>query len=959
MWQRFILPSVAVLALAITLTVPSAFAEPFQAKTVGETYTNEFIGYDQAGNRIYTWTSSPARILDNGQYKDYILFQDSDIVKLETANAGSIVFNKNTCSYNLHNPGYVDELNPATVKNIAWTVKGKLSSANTWSNLNGINGASCNVSVQTTERTVKITGEKANASGIFQIVIDYSPGRGIKETMRAYNNNPAWNNHHIGFTETFEVPRTIKFGNQEYDLANYNGTTLNRTWIENNQAKITKFTDKLFYDFGIGYDNLESVKITWDGTTAKLSMNYLFTSTIVPYQTWFEVDPTFGYTAAESVQSVYDSAPNTGTTCTGAKSNGTAALTTFGTKLWGSAVSDQCVIQIGKFIITSIPDTAFIVNASFRHDRGVIDASTGEIPLVARNITADPQGSATAATKWTQGTTGNHIISAWTEPAANTNDIVQPFNSNGTTYIQSQLDENWVAFIVAFSKFPYRDASNHIINNIINWEIAITYVTAPPPQPLTFTADSQARKVSYSWTISNGSGVTTYYIGRSLNNATFVNKTSTGNVTSYLDSAYYRPGLLYYVNLTAYNGLNSTAKYTSFTMDNYPSKPLNLYRTLVNSTAVKLNWSPPSNNGGDTVTGYRVERATGYTCTGSFTILTNHTTALNYNNTGLSTSQQYCYRVAAWNGVGMSPYTAGVLRFSLADPVDDLVISAVGINNINIAWTQPPLNGGTLSGYQVNYTTPSGSPLTIVSNNTLSASTAYSVTGLTQNTSYCFRVGAWTQYGINGSGNIECATTYVLANFTIGFFDVNATNPNQVPIRYERSELNASATNVKVIYPNTADLDCLLDFSFAQSQEAYNNINGSTYDVDQDYEDFVFLNSGNDIITIDCTNSNNNDTARYVVTQEGSFVLLDMLRDFRNGTYGTMGFIGTLDLITVLVVIISMIGFNRVSGQVGIIFNIFLIGVASYFEIIDFDWVWLPALVLIAMVVILSTRKDG
>ena len=958
MWQRFILPSAAVLALVIILTGQSASAEPFQTKTIGEIYTNEFIGTNPDGGRIYKWTSSPQRILDGSEYKDYILFQDANIVRLETANAGSIIFNKNTCSYNFHNPGYIDELNQPTVKNISWTVKGKLSTATQWSNLNGINGASCNVSVQTTERTVKITGEKANTSGTFQIVIDYSPGRGIKETMRAYNNNPAWNNHHIGFTETFEVPRMIKFGNHERDLANYNGTTLNRTWIENNQAKVTKFTDKLFYDFGIGYDNLESIKISWDGSVAKLSMNYLYTNQIVPYQTWFEVDPTFGYTSAQSQQTVYDTTSSTGATCNGVKGNGTAALTSSGVGLIGSGINDQCFIQVGKFIITSIPDTAFITSANFRHDRGAIGSSTNEIPLVARNLTADPQGSATAATKWTQGTTGNHIISAWTEPAAGTNDIVRPFNSNGTTYIQSQLDENWVAFSVAFSKFPTRDASTHRISNIDSWELEITYVSSPPPQPLTLTATSQARKVQYTWTISDGSGVTTYYRGLSLNNVTFTNKTSFGNVTSYLDDRYYRPGLLYYANITASNGLNSTSKYTSFTMDDYPSAPQNLYRTLVNSTTVKLNWSPPSNSGGDTITGYRVERATGFTCTGSFTTLINHTTALNYNNTGLSTSQQYCYRVAAWNGVGMSGYSNNVLRFRLPDPVNDLSITAVGLTNVDIAWSTPGLNGGTLSGYQINYTTPSGAPLTIISNNTLSATTAYSVTGLTQDTDYCFRVGAWTQYGIDPDGNIECATTYVLANFTIGFFDVNSTNPEQVPIRYERSEINSTATNVKVIYPNSADLDCLLDFSFAQTQESYENITGDTYDVDQDYEDFVFANSGNDIITIDCTNSNNNDTARYVVTQEGSFVLLEMIRNFRTGEYGTMGFIGSLDLITVLVVIISMIGFNRVSGQVGIIFNIFFIGTMSYFEIIDFDWVWLPALVLIAMVVILSTRKD-
>lgn len=959
MWQRFILPSVVALALAIILTGQSAYAEPFQTKTDGDLYTNEFVGTNPDGSRIFKWTSSPQRILDGNEYKDYILFQDASIVRLETANAGSIVFNKNTCAYNFHNPGYVDELNLPTVKNISWTVKGKLSTATQWSNLNGINGATCNVSVQTTEKTVKIIGEKTNTSGIFQIVIDYVPGKGIKETMRAYNNNPAWNNHHIGFTETFEVPRVIKFGNHERDLANYNGTILDRSWIENNQAKVTKFSDKLFYDFGIGYDNLESIKISWDGSVAKLSMNYLYTNQIIPYQTWFEVDPTFGYTTAQSQQSVYTGVTAQCATAPGT-TNGTAASTTYRVYVPSTGAADNCIGQLMKFIITSIPDGSTIQSGNLLHDRGAAGGSVNVRTMIFRNVTLDPQGSATPAQKWVQMTQGNFVVSPFTEPAAGTNNYVTALNSNGTTAIQNALTQNYIGFAIMFVN-QQSDASQHILENVQNFELEVTYIITPPPTPSTFTAVSQARKVQFDWTVSSGSGITTYFIGRSLDNATWpaANKTNVGNVTTYLSTAYWAVNKLYYVNITAMNTVNGSAKYTSFTTDTYPTAPQNLSRTLVNSTSVKLNWSPPSSAGGDTISGYRVERANGFTCASGFSTLINHTTALNYNNTGLSTTQQYCYRVAAWNGVAMGPYSSGVLRFDLPDPINDLVISAVGLTNIDIAWTQPGLNGGTLSGYQINYTTPSGTPLTIISNNTLSALTAYSVTGLSQDTAYCFRVGAWTQAGIDPDGNIECATTYVLANFTIGFFDVNSTNPEQVPIRYERSELNASATNVKVIYPNTADLDCLLDFSFAQSQQAYNNINGSTYDTDQDYEDFIFANSGNDIITIDCTNSNNNDTARYVVTQEGSFVLLDMIRDFRNGTYGTMGFIGTLDLITVLVVIISMIGFNRVSGQVGIIFNIFLIGVASYFEIIDFDWIWLPALVLIAMVVILSTRKDG
>lgn len=937
------------------MAAPSAFADPFLSVEKGQNFNKYYLGESETGERIYEWSSHPPRILHQGQYKDYVLFEDSNIIKLETANAGSLVFNKNSCSYNFHDGGFIDELNTPKIKNISWTVKGKAAASSTWSAVSAINNAACTVSVQTTESTVKITGQKSTASGIFQVVIDYVPGEGIKETMRAYNNNPAWTNHHIGFTETFEVPRIVKFGGQTFDLANHNGTTLNRNWIENNEAKLTKLTDKIFYDFGIGYDNLENIRISWDGNTAKLSMNYLFTNSVVPYQTWFEVDPTFGFATVTTDlhEQALDAAP--------ANCDGRTWTSTLDSTPAAQIDATLCNVPWFYFVLTGVPAGGITVtNATFEYD--VTAASSTSQGCVLRNMATNPT-TTTNATRYLQALTGDRVSPQFTSCYSVSNNKHVAFNQVGYDAIETSAVGGWYALSLFMNS---TSGANQEINIRANdARLSFVYTINPPNPPTGFTATGQGSYVQSSWTASSpvagsSNGVDAYFIGRSLDNSTFTNKTNVGNVTSYLSTAYWRPNQLYYLNITASDtGVgNSTSAYTSVTTDNYPSAPQNPYVTQLSATSTKLNWSPPSSSGGDTVTGYRVERATGHTCTGSFSILSNFTAFLNYNSTGLTGDQQYCFKISAWNGVGLGSGVT-VLRFELPDAVTDLVIGAIGINNVELAWSTPDLNGGTIDGYMVNYTTPAGIPLTVITNDTQSASTTYSITGLTQSTTYCFRVGPWTQYGFNGNGNIVCGTTFTPANFTIGFFDVNATNPNQVPIRYERSAYNASATNLKVIYPNTADLDCVLEYSLAQTSDTYDNITGSFYDLDEDQENFIFQNSGNDIITVDCIDTNTNDTARYVVTQEGSFELLQLIQNWRDGDYGTVGMIGSLDLITVLVVIISMIGFNRVSGQVGIIFNVFLIGVTAYFGIIDFDWIWLPAIVLIAMVVILSTRKDG
>lgn len=953
MWKNsaFVIP-LAFVVVVLYMTVPSAHAEPFQETIKGKDYDNKFVGLNPDGHRIYNWAAKPERILHNGEYTDYILTESPAEIKLETANSGSVVFNKSSCSYDFYKSGYVDELNQPTVRGISWTVKGKLSSATTWSNVNTVNSAACNVSIQTTESTVRIIGEKASVSGTFQIVLDYVPGKGIKETMRAYNNNPAWNNHHIGFTETFEVPRLVLFGNKTYDLANYNGTTLGRNWIENNKAKIVHFNDGLFYDLGIGFANLDDIKISWDGVKAKLSMNYLYTNNIVPYQQWFEVDPTFSVSGTSSGR--ISTTSTNQAFCSQVYSSNTANF--FGYQpLEGT--NDLCQYAVTQFNIASLAGQTIAVTSAFIEIDVDVEDNTKDCQVrrLSTDLSTINQQDLTDA----QG--GTVLVSSDSDCNTTGNNKALNFGTNRTD-IATAVKNSVTNYAVALSCPPAWDRPSS--GGRCNFEFSdpslnFTYVTSGPATPLTLSATSNARQVQYTWTVSSGSGVTTYYIGRSLDNSTWpsANKTNTGNVTSYTDSAYYRPGLLYYVNVTAYNGFNSTAKYTSFTMDGYPSAPRNPYKTNMNATWTKINWQVPSSNGNDSITGYRVERATGYTCGGSFTILTNLTTSLNYNNTGLSATQQYCYRIAAWNGVGLGPYSSNVLRFTLPSAVTDLSITNVGTNSVDLEWTQPTLGEGTLSGYMVNFTSPHGTPTTKITNNTLSAITSYTVNGLTGGTDYSFRIGIWTTAGFNGSGNIADTTTFALANFTIGTFNLNTTNPEVTPIRFLRTDISDTATQVKVIYPNLANMTCVLDYQFAQQSDTYSNLAGSPYSTNFMANDFLMNGSNNDIIAFDCTDIETNNTATYVL-QQTDFALKEQVENFRNGTYGTMGMIGYIDLVTLVIFIFVMIGFNRINPSVGAIMSIAMLGAIAYFEIISIPGAIFGAIAVVVMLIIGSTRKD-
>ena len=180
-----------------------------------------------------------------------------------------------------------------------------------------------------------------------------------------------------------------------------------------------------------------------------------------------------------------------------------------------------------------------------------------------------------------------------------------------------------------------------------------TYTGGPPdiqapttPTNLTASAISSSQ-INLSWNASTDNvGVTGYRVYRG---GTQIASPST---TSYSDTGL-SPSTTYSYTVAAVDGAgNISSQSTSAEATTQappppdtqaPSAPTNLSATAISSSQINLSWSASTDNVG--VTGYRVERCTGATCT-TFAQISTPTTN-SYNDTGLTANTTYRYQVRA------------------------------------------------------------------------------------------------------------------------------------------------------------------------------------------------------------------------------------------------------------------------------------------------------------------------
>lgn len=171
-----------------------------------------------------------------------------------------------------------------------------------------------------------------------------------------------------------------------------------------------------------------------------------------------------------------------------------------------------------------------------------------------------------------------------------------------------------------------------------------------------------------------------------------------------------------------------------------------------------LDITAPTNTGGRAITNYIYQYKISSDSTWiDFYHFPNANPAV-ANITGLTDSLEYHIRCAAVNNTGQSAWSNTITHTHIPTVPHQVsgVVALVNSGQIHLSWTAPLTGGSAITDYLVEYKTTSGGSWATFTDGVSAGLTAV-VTGLTNNTSYDFRVSAINVVGTGASSSVATA----------------------------------------------------------------------------------------------------------------------------------------------------------------------------------------------------------
>ncbi len=387
------------------------------------------------------------------------------------------------------------------------------------------------------------------------------------------------------------------------------------------------------------------------------------------------------------------------------------------------------------------------VNSVGRSNPSAVAYSTpGGAPNAPTSLSATG-GNAQASLSWTAPSDGGSPITDYVIEYKLSTDSTWTTFSDGTSTSTNAI----VTGLSNNTAYNFRVYAVNASGTSSASSTANATTSGVPDAPTSLAAVSGNMQITLSWTApaANGSAITDYVIQYQVAPATYFTIYSDGiSVATSATITGLTNGVEYTFIVYAVNdiGTSSGSSSTTGTPATTPDEPISLSVTPGN-TQVVLTWLGPLSDGGDAITDYVVEYKTSVATSWS-TFSDGTSTATGATVTSLSNGTAYDFRVSAVNGVGtgtVSSTESATPRTTPGAPTS--LGTTAGDSQVALAWTAPVSNGGSaITDYVIEYKLHADSSWTTFSDGT-STSTSATVTGLTNGSSYDFRV-----YAVNGAG---------------------------------------------------------------------------------------------------------------------------------------------------------------------------------------------------------------
>ncbi len=503
------------------------------------------------------------------------------------------------------------------------------------------------------------------------------------------------------------------------------------------------------------------------------------------------------------------SAPEVPTALAGTPTNGQVALTWSAASLnGGSAITDYIVeykTRAASTWSTFVDGTSTTASATvtgltngtdymFRVS-GVNAIGRGSVS----NIVVSAPSTAPGAPTSLSATGGSaQAVLTWTAPVSDGGSDILDY----TVQYKLSADSEWSTFSDGVSSSTGATVTGLSNGETYNFRVytvtnigtssasstanATTDSTSAPDAPTSLNATSGNTQVALSWTApasDGGSAITDYVVEYNDGGgwSTFVDGTSTGTSATVTGLS---NGTSYTFRVSAVNaiGTGSASSTATATPATTPGIPTSLAGVAA-SGQTALTWTAPVSTGGSAITDYVVEYKLSSDL--SWTTFADGTSATaSATVTGLTNGSSYDFRVSATNSAGTGSVSdTATATYVIVPGVPTSLTGTAGNGQVSLTWTAPASTGGaTITDYVVEYNDGGGWSTFADGTSTTASAT---VTGLTNGTSYDFRVSATNSAG-TGSASDEATVTPVAPTVTTsrngGGFPLYLLNKKNEPV---------------------------------------------------------------------------------------------------------------------------------------------------------------------------------